>query len=93
MVSEMSRHNSDYRSDDFFANDPQRSARPDDESASDKAQEQNCRPHSIPFRDAGMAKKKSVSGIYNFGETVVAAFVWAVSMCAVIIAGSVLMLD
>ena len=40
-----------------------------------------------------MAKKKSVSGIYNFGETVVAAFVWAVSMCAVIIAGSVLMLD
>lgn len=56
----------------------------------DKVQRRRCR--SSPYHADKMTGKELISGIHNFGDILVAAVLWAASMCCVIVAGSLVML-
>ncbi|MBB6510492.1 hypothetical protein F4695_003883 [Rhizobium soli] len=67
--------------------------RDSDDVAARKAEAQSCRHNTDLFDESEPSKKALISGIRNFGHILVSKIVWVASMCAVIVAGSLLILD
>jgi hypothetical protein len=65
---------------------------PDDVAACE-AEAQSRRHNTDLFDESEPSKKAPISGIRNFGHILVSRIVWVASMCAVIVAGFLLILD
>jgi hypothetical protein len=64
-----------------------------DDGAGSEAEDQSRRHHTYLFDESEPSKKVPISGIRNFGHILVSRVVWVCAMCAVIVAGSLLILD
>jgi hypothetical protein len=63
-----------------------------DDVTTGEAEAQSRLHNTSLLRENGKRKKGPISGIRNFGHIIVSRIVWAASMCAFIVAASLLML-